>query len=959
MANSDGSVEVRITGSIDPSLSSSVKAADAQISGLASNTTVSAGKMAEALRAVGGDVRKITPEMLGMGGAAASAAATAVPALRATEVATHGVNFATSGAIQEYIRLGHEAMQGNFSRMPGSLVVLTSRMGGLTAATFVAGGAIAITAGAAAYLIYQAAAAEQEVHKLADGFELTGRSATMSANGVRSEIAFLSQLPGVNRAAATSFLQYVAAHASIDPILANETGQLLPRFIEQLGKQGPQAAGKLTETLSNLTEEGFRRLDHELLNLSPAEYELIENLIRTGQEAEAVNRIMAALSRQSGIYIKTLGDQVYDVEQKIQAVRERMAGRHGEFGAGQIQTDISELKQLQAELAHIRNLEHQGDTQSKDNRYKAELDAAHQITNSLHEREGIEKRIAQFARDKNEAVKRGDISGIAQFSQAEVDEQKKLNDLDFRNFSDKETAKSQLYKSGSAERIGYATQEVAEAKRLFGSESNEYYNALAKLNSEKRAASTQAEAQSKRDAREAAREAKQAAEERLRAIQEETASFREGSGERVDAALAEYRLATQLFGQYSSQGKTAYGEYTRAVVAFNHEQGQSAEDTARDKIKNDEEFFTEASRNLDDLLSKDRITGQQFIAESAAVEAARFADTEAWLYSARAALLLVGEDTRQIDRAIEDESRRHQKVLADNARRGADAEIAERRRVNSQYLSAQDSFISSYLAGQTSLWTAAKQAFAQFLTQEIVADARMWAERALLAAEGQSAINAAEKGGMLFHLFAEATKTGETATQTGEQVATVAAGETAKTGAVAASQAAQVGIVAAGSAAKSTVAAAGDSKSILNAAYVSAAEAYKSVMEAVPPPFNLVLAPLAAAGTFAAVAAWDLVSAEGGEYMVRGNGVSYRLHDREAVMPASVADPMRNFFERGGDTNSVNNGGDINLHMPVTINGSPNKIDLEDALRTHRSAIYRWAQNEHANGNLRKLALGR
>jgi hypothetical protein len=60
-------VEVRITGALDSSAKTSTAEAAALYSGLASSTQVSAGAMRDALKAVGGDLSKITPEMVGLG----------------------------------------------------------------------------------------------------------------------------------------------------------------------------------------------------------------------------------------------------------------------------------------------------------------------------------------------------------------------------------------------------------------------------------------------------------------------------------------------------------------------------------------------------------------------------------------------------------------------------------------------------------------------------------------------------------------------------------------------------------------------------------------------------------------------------------------------------------------------------------------------------------------------------
>lgn len=95
-------------------------------------------------------------------------------ALRKNTEETKQLNLATSGAIQEYIRLGHEAMQGNFSRMPGSLVVLTSRFGELNAETFAAmlsiGGLTAVLGG----LIYSAVDLAMAINSIHLGAEFAG-----------------------------------------------------------------------------------------------------------------------------------------------------------------------------------------------------------------------------------------------------------------------------------------------------------------------------------------------------------------------------------------------------------------------------------------------------------------------------------------------------------------------------------------------------------------------------------------------------------------------------------------------------------------------------------------------------------------------------------------------------------------------------------------------------------------
>ncbi|HKR18644.1 MAG TPA: hypothetical protein VJS41_00725 [Stellaceae bacterium] len=80
------------------------------------------------------------------------------------------------------------------------------------------------------------------------------------------------------------------------------------------------------------------------------------------------------------------------------------------------------------------------------------------------------------------------------------------------------------------------------------------------------------------------------------------------------------------------------------------------------------------------------------------------------------------------------------------------------------------------------------------------------------------------------------------------------------------------------------------------------------------------LAPEVAAATYAATMGWaagmggGIASAEGGMWDVPGTILSV-LHPEESVIPASVANPMRDFFS--GGTSSGGAGGDIHIHGPL------------------------------------------
>ncbi|HET9183250.1 MAG TPA: hypothetical protein VFP59_14025 [Candidatus Angelobacter sp.] len=109
-------------------------------------------------------------------------------------------------------------------------------------------------------------------------------------------------------------------------------------------------------------------------------------------------------------------------------------------------------------------------------------------------------------------------------------------------------------------------------------------------------------------------------------------------------------------------------------------------------------------------------------------------------------------------------------------------------------------------------------------------------------------------------------------------------------------------------------------------AYSAAKAAWESVVHT--PLIGPILAPIAAASTFAAVSAFG--SAEGGQYLVPAEQLTM-LHRNEMVLPAGVADRMRGVIEGGG-------GGGVT----VVVNHSVSAVDAESFqahLRRHANLI--------------------
>ena len=190
-----------------------------------------------------------------------------------------------------------------------------------------------------------------------------------------------------------------------------------------------------------------------------------------------------------------------------------------------------------------------------------------------------------------------------------------------------------------------------------------------------------------------------------------------------------------------------------------------------------------------------------------------------------------------------------------------------------------------------------------------------------------------------------------------QMLAKYIAHKVAKLGVAAATQQTEVAITAQGTAETEGIENVAAFKSIFRDAAKGAAHAFEKVMAAVPFPTNVVLAPLAAAGTFAAIAAFggNIGSAEGGWDIPAGINPITQLHQREMVLPAGPAQTLRDLSSRGIG------GGDqpIHLHFPTTIHANDTQ-GFERSIGKFRRTIGNTVTRQIKSGqiNIAKLVTG-
>jgi len=160
------------------------------------------------------------------------------------------------------------------------------------------------------------------------------------------------------------------------------------------------------------------------------------------------------------------------------------------------------------------------------------------------------------------------------------------------------------------------------------------------------------------------------------------------------------------------------------------------------------------------------------------------------------------------------------------------------------------------------------------------------------------------------------------------------AAELTMTQASAAGDAARAASHASADAAGKAAEAASGSATVFDDANKAASGAFSAV--AGIPFVGPILAPVAAATAFAAVMAFDVFSARGGFDIPAGLNPVTQLHEREMVLPASIADPLRAGLAGGGRPA----GGDIHIH-------AIDAASFQRLLMDNKSALARALRGAH------------
>jgi Prophage tail length tape measure protein len=350
-----------------------------------------------------------------------------------------GLSFATSGVTREFIVLGHEVISGNFSRIPGSLLVLGERMGGLNLATIGTVGAFA----AAAFALYEWAAHAERTAEAINDLEAAERgfaqTAPLGKSQIEDLINSLRQLPGVNREAAQSIITEFARAHNVSGDQIREIAKYVNDFAFVTGQKAPAAAKELAKALNDPVT-GVKELEKEFGLFTPEQLAAITNFNNLGESANAAAVIMEAVEarfkdmRENSLtpLQKTLNDVALAWDNFWNSANDEdgLAGLQAPMPHGTVSYDgdPGHLSDEEAAASVAKSLATKAERDRNDE-IKRGIELQQQMGLQIAKRSELEGKLAQMQEAQRAAEEAGDTKDAANFAQSAGEIQRQIAQL--------------------------------------------------------------------------------------------------------------------------------------------------------------------------------------------------------------------------------------------------------------------------------------------------------------------------------------------------------------------------------------------------------------------------------------------------------------------------------------------------------------------------------------------------
>ena len=213
-------------------------------------------------------------------------ATTTATSAAATEAKTLATSTAiSSSAMREFTVIGRELASGNLTRLPGSLSILASRLGGISPAAILGAAGIA----AFGYAIYSVIDSSEQFQKALTTIQLemqaSGRGGSFNDTFVTELINNFRQATDVSQKQAVEITQAFAKIRTLSQADLQTISDNLIRFKSVVGESSEEAAKELEKAFGGDTLAFIQHLSTEFGVYTPAQLEAAEAAKKMGDQA--------------------------------------------------------------------------------------------------------------------------------------------------------------------------------------------------------------------------------------------------------------------------------------------------------------------------------------------------------------------------------------------------------------------------------------------------------------------------------------------------------------------------------------------------------------------------------------------------------------------------------------------------------------------------------------------------
>ena len=212
----------------------------------------------------------------------------------------------TAGVTREFIILGHEALVGNFSRIPGSILVLLERMGNLHSLLSATGAIFGAVAAAFAILIAAFVKGQAETDAMNQAIAKTGDYAGLTRGQMLALGNQIAETGKVSIGAARDLVTQLVASGKIGAQAIGEVAGLAGDYARMTGESIDQVGKDLIKLFSDPTK-GARELIDSFGGVSVATEEYIRHLQQQGDIEQAQLVLADALAAKLAAQPPQLG----------------------------------------------------------------------------------------------------------------------------------------------------------------------------------------------------------------------------------------------------------------------------------------------------------------------------------------------------------------------------------------------------------------------------------------------------------------------------------------------------------------------------------------------------------------------------------------------------------------------------------------------------------------------------